>query len=183
MQWQTSEYRHSLQRFCDAVLAGDTVVEPYTRNYLGGHALALENTYPAVQCLLGNATFAALARVCAVHYPAVQWDLNLYGETFAVLLAAQAQGVKAADFDWCLLADLARIEYAITQVYYADELDGEPCTPLLIATKSIAENTCCVGELQRGHPGAAIAENLSLNRPVAVWREGVRVVVTNMTEL
>jgi hypothetical protein len=179
LQRQSSRYAASLQHFANAVMTGDEGVEPYTRNYIGAHVLALENTYPAVQSLLGSMTFGALARVYALHYQAVQWDLNIYGEAFAVLLAAQVQGAKAANFDWNVLAGIAQIEYAITQAYYADETGAGISTPLLIDILSIPENTSAHCELQQQHSGVGIAEDLTLNQTVVVWREDLRVHVSN----
>ncbi len=172
-------YGASLQHFCEAVLAADKSVEPYSHNYLGGHARALENTYPAVCGLLGSTPFAALARVYLLHHPPAQWDLNFYGDRFAELIQAQTQGGRAADFPWQRLADIARIEYAITQAYYADDWVSQDSVIFYIASSPGAEEFVVGTALQHHYPFADIDERLCLSRATAVRREALRVKVEN----
>ena len=76
---QDRGYARLLAGFCEAVMAADERYAPYTRNYLGGHRNALQNTYPSIVRALGENTFAALASVYTSRYPPMEWDLNLYG--------------------------------------------------------------------------------------------------------
>lgn len=111
-------YAASLDGFCDAVLSMEAAVAPYSNNYLGNHARALGHVYPRVLARLGPETFAALSRVYAQHYPALEWDLNVYGAQFADLLAAQVLGARGAEFSWRALADEARSEYRQAKAYH-----------------------------------------------------------------
>lgn len=174
-----SGYAAALGRFCAGVLGDDSAVQPYCNNYMGGHCRALQNTYPCIHTTLGGDTFNALARVYVQHYPPGHWDLNLYGETFPALLAAQAQGGRAAAFQWQWLACVAAIEFAITRAYYArDRVDGGDISfAVAAAGEPGAADIMCV--LQQQHPFAAIARDLSLRLAVVVWRDGLRICVGN----
>ena len=176
---ETTSYATSLGQFCAAVMASDTAVAAYSQNYIGGHSLALENTYPGVRNKAGGSAFAALARVYVQHHPPLQWDLNLYGESFPALLAGQTQGGRASDFDWPWLAHLARIEYAISQAYYADDQVGDCSSSFTVMPEAQLSAADIVGELQRQHLFADIAQELAVNLPVIVRREGLRVGVSN----
>ena len=172
-------YAFSVQRFSAAVLAGEQHVEAYSQNYLGAHVTALENTYPVTRGLLGSATFAALAQVYVQHYPPQAWDLNLYGDDFVGLLQAQEQGGRAAEYNWPGVAATARIECALTRVYYAEDA----CDPVAIHVSSAPHAQLDGGaigaRLQREHPFADIQQPLGLTGPVSVWRQGVRIRVGN----
>ena len=109
-----------MTRFCDAVLAAEPAVRPYTRNYIQGHVRALGRIYPRVAEQLGEERFRALAAVYTRHYGASHWDLNLYGERFPELVAAQVHGGKSAEVDWQRLARLAEKEYASCRASYPD---------------------------------------------------------------
>jgi hypothetical protein len=176
---QRTGYAASLGRFCAAVLGDDGAVQPYCNNYTGGHSQALQTTYPCIHATLGGAPFGALARVYVQHYPPVHWDLNLYGETFPTLLAAQARGRRAADFQWQWLACVAAIEYAITRAYYAQDRVGGGCATFAVAASAEPGTADIMPLLQQQHPFVVIEQDLSLQRPVAVWRDGLRIWVSN----
>jgi hypothetical protein len=186
-------YASSVEQFTSAVLSGDEPVTVYTQNYVGGHVRALQTTYPTVYSTLGDAPFAAIARVFTLHYPAAHWDINLYGEGFADLLSAQTQGGKADDFDWVLLATIARVEYAITLAYYADDDTEDPAGqvpagparpnaahPIVIGPADVGAVPASTSELQQSYPFADIALPLLLDCDVFVWRDGLRVRVENL---
>ena len=175
----TTSYATSLGQFCAAVMASDTAVTAYSQNYIGGHSLALQNTFPGVHNRLGTEPFAALARVYVQHNPPLQWDLNLYGESFSALLAGQTQGGRASDFDWPWLAHLARIEYAISQAYYADDQVDDCSLSFTVMPQAQLSAGDIVGELQRQHLFADIDQALVVSLPVIVRREGLRVAVGN----
>ena len=163
---QPISYAESLRNFCDAVLNDNKKVAVYSNNYRGAHRLALQNIYLTVQHYLDANIFSALTLVYVQHYPPTHWDLNIYGEGFPELLAAQAQSIKAEEADWTLLATLARIEYAISRVYYGYTEQYEPIPPYLKAIKS----TDLVCELQKKHPYTKIADNLNINQNIRVHR-------------
>ena len=163
---QPISYAESLRNFCDAVLNDNKKVSVYSNNYRGAHRLALRNIYLTVQHYLNANIFSALTLVYVQHYPPTHWDLNIYGEGFPELLAAQTQSVKAEEADWTLLAMLARIEYAISHVYYGYTEQYEPIPPYLKAIKS----TDLVSELQKKHPYTKIADDLDINQTIRVHR-------------
>ena len=163
---QPISYAESLRNFCDAVLSDNKKVAVYSNNYRGAHRLALQNIYLTVQHYLDANIFSALTLVYVQHYPPTHWDLNIYGEGFPELLAAQTQSVKAEEADWTLLATLARIEYAISRVYYGYTEQYEPIPPYLKAIKS----TDLVSELQKKHPYTKIADDLDFSQTIRVRR-------------
>ena len=166
---QPISYAESLQNFCDSVLSDDKKVAVYSNNYRGAHRLALQNIYLTVQHYLDTNIFSALAVVYVQHFPPTHWDLNIYGEGFSELLAAQTQSVKAKAADWALLATLARIEYAISHVYYGYTKQYEPIPPYPQAINS----TDFVCELQNKHPYTKIVDDLDINQTIRVRRPQV----------
>jgi hypothetical protein len=177
-------YARLLAGFCEAVMAADERLAPYSRNYLGGHRNALRNTFPSIVRALGENTFAALASVYTSRYPPMQWDLNLYGEQFPGLIQVQEKGGAATTFNWRLLGAIAGVEYAITATYYADDPRGDfPAASvnsrhLLSPDRELSEPWNS-NEMQRQHPFADIAPQLIFSSPVAIWREQLRVQVGN----
>ena len=170
-----SAYAVALQRFCDAVRRGDTDVAPYWRNYVGGHCNALQSTFSATHALLGTEVFGALARVYLRHAPPLDWDLNHYGSGFPDLIGAQAEGSRAAAFDWPWLGALAAVEYAITCAYYAEDTAARYYCEEIASDRALSAS----GALAGRYPFADIAEDLTLNSSVTVQRRGLRVSVTN----
>jgi hypothetical protein len=171
-------YPETLQRFCEAVLASDPLLAPYSNNYIGGHIGALEQTFPALKQLTGDTVFTALARVYLRHYPPLYWDINLYGDAFPELVGAQAKGSRGEDFDWPTLSTLAAVEYALTRLYYADNSESDPEQTLWVdaAESSLPDP----GELLRPfYPFASFHPGLTLGAPVALWRNELRVQVAN----
>jgi len=178
---ESHAYASAIAAFSDAVLQEGPSVEPYSDNYKGVHALALHNIYQCVQSLLGDAAFMALSRVYVRHYSPMRWDLNVYGERFYELVAAQIHGSKADAYDWEALSLLARIEYAMTVQYYSDadlHHGGEPV--LLDTTLSDCLSSEWLQRLAVLHPYADIAEGIIPGRPIAVWREELRTKVASV---
>jgi hypothetical protein len=177
-------YACLLAGFCDAVMAADERLAPYSRNYLGAHHSALQNTFPSIARALGENTFAALASVYTSRYPPMAWDLNLYGEQFPGLIQAQEKGGAATAFNWRLLGAIARVEYAITAAYYADDpRDDSPVanitSPHLLTSDCELREPWNSEEMQRQHPFANIDPQLTFSSPVAIWREQLRVQVSH----
>lgn len=168
-------YAESLQSFCDAVIENKKEVAAYGNNYRGAHIRALQNTYLTVQHYLAPNIFSALAFTYVQYYPPTQWDLNIYGEDFPELLAAQTKSSKANEVDWMLLAMIARIEYAISRAYYGYTGKPEPLSPY---TRS-ANNDKFIIRLQKEHPYTKIADNLDLNRTIIIRRIGSKIYISN----
>ncbi len=115
----SERYIQSLSDFSLAILHDEPGFEHYSNNYFVGHCEALTTVFPCVQVLLGEAVFSALAQVYVQHFPAEDWDLNVYGEGFPSFLEAQIHSSKSNEYDWALLGRIAALEYGISLVYYA----------------------------------------------------------------
>lgn len=74
----------------------------------------LAAAYPTLQELLGEASFAALARDCWRQHPPAQGDLALWGAALADVIAA-AESLREEPY----LADVARLEWALHQAQAA----------------------------------------------------------------
>jgi len=159
-----SDYAESLRNFCAAVLKNNEQVTVYSNNYRAAHIRALQNIYLTVQLYLEPKIFSALAVVYVKHYPSTQWDLNIYGDSFHELLAAQTQGGKAKEADWSLLAMIARLEYAIGRAYYGYAKD-ERLSPY---DRTIDNSGEFLFRLRQQHPYTRIAENLDINRDLVI---------------
>jgi len=149
---------------------------PYQNNYIGAHKYALKNIYPAVHHCLGETIFFALGKAYIDNYPPKNWDINLYGEVFFELIAAQEKGKKGNEFAWQSLARLAKLEYSITQLYYMPD-DSTPRK-----TKYVDEiNTDIINikTLQSLHPYCNFTANLNLNLPMFAWRENAKIQIQN----
>ncbi len=180
---ENQSYATAIAAFSNAVLQEGQSVGPYSDNYKGVHALALHNIYQCVRSLLGDAAFMALSRVYVRHYRPTRWDLNVFGERFYELVAAQIHGSKADAYDWEALSLLALIEYAITVQYYADtdvHHGGEAI--LLDAPSSDCLSSDWLLHLAALHPYADIVEGFMPGKPIAVWREGLRIKVMSVAE-
>lgn len=175
---ENQSYTHALQRFCDAVTQEATEVSIYTNNYYGVHAQVLETIYAVVKLFLGEKFFTALAYSYAKHYPSSQWDINLYGASFADFVAAQTQSDKALDADWQQAATLARIEYAISQAYYDDD-KTDATTARWVHPIGPALDPKWVCDLQKQHPYLQTELNLKLNQAMAVWRADLKIQLSN----
>ena len=118
---------NSLSKSIDAFLTRQhkNPDSPYTTNLITSRVAVLALIYPAVTEQLGDATMAALSQVYATHYASHHWDINLYGDQFSDLLNAQQHSPKATQFDWKTLANLAKFEYLLCSLYYADSLPAD----------------------------------------------------------
>ncbi|MFO1360773.1 putative DNA-binding domain-containing protein [Plasticicumulans sp.] len=101
-----------------AVLAGSLSVAERLAIYRNNHRLtlagALVSAYPVLERLLGCASFAQLAARYVAQTPSLCGDLHSYGATFGVFLD---DFTPLADWPWH--ADLARLEWAVHEAYYA----------------------------------------------------------------
>lgn len=168
-------YAESLQNFCDAVLDDKQKVAVYSNNYRGAHIQSLHNTYLTVQHYLEPDIFSALTLVYVQHYPPTHWDLNIYGKDFSELLAAQTKSTKAKTADWTLLAMIARIEYAISYIYYGYSQQPERLPPY---TRAIS-HTDFILQLQKQHPYAKIADNLDISQTLIIRHSDSKIYINN----
>lgn len=101
-------------------LGGAEVVGPerfwiYRNNYVASLAGALEATYPAIARLVGAENFAFLAHAYCRRHPPAEPSLHAYGGGFADHVA----GIEAAVAELPFLPDLARLEWAVNEAYFA----------------------------------------------------------------
>ena len=96
----------------------------YRNNVLASLGRVLEGRFPATRRLLGPAGFAALARDFIRAEPPDRPQLTGYGAAFAGFLE---RSVEDAALPW--LADVARLEWAREEAYYAAD-----ATPLPVAS-------------------------------------------------
>ena len=173
-------YSGDLEEFSDAVLRGQRGFEAYANNYFGAHTGALQGNFPCTARQLGKDTFAALARVYVMHYPPKHWGLNLYGASFAALPhqnyhQGDKQGGRAHAHDWQCAAFTARIEYAITRAYYAEEAPAATAIRVPPAVTGHQFKFDIEFDLRRQHPVADIARDLLSRGVFFVYRRGLQV--------
>ena len=86
----------------------------YRNNSLSAARKALEGAFPVVRQLVGDESFAALAREYRRAWPSDSGDLNGHGAAFAEFLAGFA---PARELPY--LPDMARLEWALHRAHYA----------------------------------------------------------------
>ena len=104
----------------------------YRNNVIVSLMDAVEQTFPAVQAMLGEEYFRALAQAFVVAHPPQSPVLLWYGEAFAGFLES-FEPLRAYPY----LADVARIEWAWLEAYHA--ADAMPLDPALLSTVSSDE--------------------------------------------
>ncbi len=93
-------------------------VQIYRDGYRGRLVECLADDYPAVQFLLGEAAFEAMAHDYVAEHPSRSPSLNGFGQSMASFLAARADAAGAPGVG-PFAADLARIEWAIVEAIHA----------------------------------------------------------------
>lgn len=88
----------------------------YRNNFIVLNGDALADMYPVIKQLLGDEAFRMLATAYVREYPPMDRALLLYGERFAEFLAAVPELSELP-----YLSDVARLEYAWTAAYHADD--------------------------------------------------------------
>jgi hypothetical protein len=88
----------------------------YQGMYLLRMIEALEGDYPAVAHFLGDEEFAEVVTRYVAQHPSTSYTFNRLGERFPAFLKA-SRGVRRKGF----VADLARLELAVTEVFDAPE--------------------------------------------------------------
>ncbi len=86
-------------------------------NVVESLANALGHTYPAVKAVSGEHNFRVLAAAYVRARPPLRPELMSYGGDFPGFVA----GHTAATRDFPFLPDLARLEWAMNEVYFADD--------------------------------------------------------------
>jgi hypothetical protein len=141
----------------------------YRNNVIVSLTEALAQTYPAIERLLGEDYFKALARSFVIEHPPGSPVLLWYGAAFPDIIEAFPPLGR-----YPYLADVARLEWAWLQAYHAE--DAEPLDPQVLG--SVAPES--VGEVRfKIHPAAscvssrwpvlsiALANRFSLEDPPA----------------
>lgn len=88
----------------------------------------LSAAYPTVQQLVGEESFAQLARVFWHHHPPRCGDLARYGDHLADWIAADPQLASEP-----YLADVARVDWAVHTIEHAADAPSEPAGLSLLA--------------------------------------------------
>lgn len=94
----------------------------YSDMYLARMQECLASDYPALVHLVGPRRFGELTRAYLRHYPSRHYSLNMLGQHMPEFLAGPARLPRRA-----LLADVARLELAMTQVF--DRAESTRLTP------------------------------------------------------
>lgn len=105
-----------LEDFVEAPALAAKRFAAYRRNVLGNWHAALAASFPVLAALIGAGRFSALSEQYRAACPSRNADLNLYPERFAAWLAQQPIGEELP-----YLADLAQLEWALEEVYGAQE--------------------------------------------------------------
>lgn len=95
-------------------------LEIYRSTMRTAHVRALANTYPCCEKILGGRYFRQMATEYFHGHPATHQNLNLYGGSFPEFLRNWGREHEAlAEYPY--LPDLAKLEWAYEQAYYASE--------------------------------------------------------------
>lgn len=108
-------------------------LDVHRNNTLASLTSALAEAYPVIRRLVGEGFFAGAARAYVRHQPPCEARLSYYGDGFAAFLAGYppARGLP-------YLADVARLEWAVNESFYAAE--APPLDPARLAALSPAES-------------------------------------------
>ncbi|WP_246659663.1 MULTISPECIES: DNA-binding domain-containing protein [Methylosinus] len=141
---------------CEKGAIGDRF-DVYRNSVIGGLVRALATRFPAVERLVGEAFFAAMAREFVLRRPPTSAALLEYGEDFPDFVASFPPAKELP-----YLSDVARLEDARVRAYHA--ADVEPLSPqslALVSPDRLAELTFDI------HPSAFV---LRSDHPmVTIW--------------
>lgn len=129
----------------------------YTANAAVNAERALAARYPTVQAVLGDETFAPMARAFWRRSPPARGDLAQWGDDLPAFLADAA---PLAELPY--LADVARLDDAVTQATGA--ADAEPDLSTLMRLGDTAPQRLVL----RPAPGLALVD--SVHPVVTIWR-------------
>jgi hypothetical protein len=171
-------------------------LQAYQANGLALAERALGAAYPVLAQLIGDESFAPLARHFWRRHPFVRGDVACWGDGLAAFIEAAPQ---LADEPY--LGDIARIEWALHQAATAADAQPDPNSFALLSAADPAEVTLTLGAgvflLASAYPVAsivnahllgapALAEAAALLRAGAaeyalVWRQGFKPRVRSIT--
>jgi hypothetical protein len=130
----------------------------YRNTFIMGVSKALRLSYPAVHCLVGDDFFAAAADTFMARNPPRAAHLDQYGADFPEFLE---QFPPAATLAY--LADVARLEWAVSQAIHAPDREALALTQLAALTPEDQGRVCFAP-----HPSIAL---LRVSYPVdVIWR-------------
>ena len=166
--------RQMQSRFRDAVLRGDdaavtSLLRANASNGLAVHrntvraslAEVLGTAYPVVQRIAGAAVFAQIAEQFVMEAPPRVPQLCAYGDGFAAFIARTEIGRRLP-----YLADVARLEWARAEVYFA--ADADSLDPAQLATTAPDDLDAVVLKL---HPATRlVASRFPIYR---VWNDAL----------
>ncbi|MGH1371829.1 MAG: HvfC/BufC family peptide modification chaperone [Cellvibrionaceae bacterium] len=131
----------------------------YENNYRESHRRALRQTYCTCALLFEqwqvDDLFDQLLVQFVAHTKADCWDINRYGKELPSFIEAQKTSVKADLFPWELLADVARLEFALTERYYGAPRQTLELELSQLQSLDIETYTLLMHRLQRQHPYVA----------------------------
>lgn len=129
----------------------------HRNNVVAGVVKALQARFPVVEKLVGEEFFAAMARVFIAEAPPRTPLLAMYGEEFAVFIAAFEPARELT-----YLADVARLEAARTRAYHAADAVPLEAGAFAALDPDMLCDVCVVL-----HPSAAIVR--SPHPVVTIW--------------
>ena len=142
----------------------------YRNNAFQALLSCLQNSFPVCQIVLGQDCFKQLTQQFSVSYPLNDANLNHYGRQFPQFLSdeiLQHQAFEGLEY----LAELAALEWALNQGYYAQDRSDYLCQPQVHPLQQLAH----LSELQQQHLVLLLQpdiELLSCHYPVhEVWRK------------
>jgi hypothetical protein len=164
-------------------------LQAYQANGLALAERALGAAYPVLAQLIGDESFAPLARHFWQRHPPVRGDVACWGDGLAAFLEAAPQ---LADEPY--LGDVARIEWALHQAATAADAQADPHSFSLLSSADPAEVTLTLGAgvllLASAYPVASIVNAHLLGEPAlaeagallragaaehaCVWRQGFK---------
>lgn len=176
-------FAQALKQRDSALLDGYLVMDPgrtsgrlsiYANNHEFGLEEALAAVFPAVQRLVGEACFAALARPHVQTTPMRSGNVNDYGEHFATHIETSA---LHRDLPW--LADIARLEWLWHSLFHAEDADPRRAA-VLTAIAALDDAT-----LAQLHLGLIPAARLyaSPYPALQIWRANLGQAATEVVSL
>lgn len=175
-----------------AACAEDTGARGIKAYQTNGHVLAeraLQAAYPVIRQLLGDESFADLARALWHAYPPQHGDVGRWGENLATFIGASEQ-LAAEPY----LADVARAEWCMHQISTAASVLSNPASLTLLTTEDPTSVTLAIAPGSRvlrsawpvasilnahlaGEPAfdvVAVQLRNQLPQDLVVWRSGFR---------
>jgi hypothetical protein len=150
------------ERAAAAALLADGIspdrLDIYRNTFVANATRALRLTYPAIHKLVGDKFFEAVAAAFVAQHPPRSACFDDYGEAFAAFLAAFPPAASLA-----YLADVARLEWAVSRAIHADDAEPLDLARLAALSSEEQERVSFVP-----HPAVSL---LSLAAPAdAIWR-------------